>query len=429
MSKIKEARKYKNKYGYFTADGDEYVITNPRTPRPWINVNCNENYGYIVSQTGSGFSWYGNSQLARLNTWHQDLIKDDNGKYFYIRDNRTKKIWSTTWKPTCFKYKSYEARYGLGYTRFTTIFNNVKIEQLSFVPRKDACEIHTIKCTNLGRSTKDLSIFSYLEWCLGNGTDTHREFQKTFIETTIDRQLGAVLARKRAALVPGFISTGAKDFPLSAFVALVNQKPVAYDGDKETFVGMYGTLLAPAAVKEGKLSNKRDVEKWGDACSALQTDMTVKAGGTKELVFVIGRVVDFKQAASYIKKYRNKENVKKELNKMKLFWDRLTNASWIKTPDEAMDFVTNKWYRYQALTARMWAKSAYYQCSGGIGFRDQLQDSNCFLESDPVITKDQILLHAEQMFPDGTVFHWWHPGTGIGARTEMTDDLLWLALL
>jgi cellobiose phosphorylase len=117
----KEKKMFPNKYGYFTEDGDEYVITDPQTPRPWVNVNCNENYGYVVSQTGGGFSWFGNSQLSRLNIWYQDLVKDDRGKYIYVRDNKSGSFWSTTWKPTCVKLTKYEARYGLGYTQFTAV--------------------------------------------------------------------------------------------------------------------------------------------------------------------------------------------------------------------------------------------------------------------------------------------------------------------
>ena len=85
-SKGSRVKKFKSKYGYFTSDGSEYVITDPRTPRPWVNVNCNEKYGYVVSQTGGGFSWYGNSQLSRLTGWVQDLIRDGYGKYVYLRD-------------------------------------------------------------------------------------------------------------------------------------------------------------------------------------------------------------------------------------------------------------------------------------------------------------------------------------------------------
>lgn len=424
-----DQKKFESKYGYFTADGSEYVISNPRTPRPWVNLCANPDYGFVVSQTGGGFSWYGNSQLSRLTGWYQDLIRDAYGKYVYIRDNQTEKFWSTTWKPTCFNYDSYEARYGLGYTRFNAVANGIRTEQLMFVPLKDSCEIWQLTVTNESGEDKSLSVFPYFEWCLGNGTETHREFQKTFIEVQINRELGAIVGKKRPALVPSFISTGLKDAPLTGFVGLTNQKPSAYDGDKETFIGMYGTFQEPKAVVEGKIQNRRELEKWGDPIAALQADITVKAGESKTLIFILGRVETPKEVAPLMKKYASLQTVKQELSKVQEHWHRLTDASWIQTPDEAMNFVTNKWYRYQALCARMWAKTAYYQCSGGIGYRDQLQDSNCFLESDPSITRRQILVHAEQMFSDGTVYHWWHPGTGIGAHTEMSDDLLWLTFI
>ena len=431
MSKItKEKTKFKNKYGYFTEHGDEYVITNPRTPRPWVNVNSNPDYGYVVSQTGGGFSWYGNSQLSRLTLWNQDLIKDDSGKYIYVRDNGNKKIWSTTWKPTNFKYDAYEMRVGFGYTKFNSRHNGVLIEQTQFVPRKDSCEVYTIKVTNESSRAKNLSLFPYFDWCLGNGNDTHREFQKTFIEVRKDKPNNAVVGLKRPALVPSFISTGAKDAPLTGFLSCTNKKPSGYDGDKETFVGMYHTLEAPKAVKEGKINPKsKNLEKWGDACASMQVNVSIPAKKSKTLIFVIGRVEKPGKVASLVKKYSNLKTVEKEMKAVVKFWNDLTDKQWVETPDEALNFLTNKWYRYQAVSARMWAKTAYYQCSGGIGFRDQLQDSNCLLETIPQMTRDQIKIHAEQQFPDGTVYHWWHPGMGIGAHTEMTDDLLWMVLL
>lgn len=422
-------KKFASKYGYFTADGSEYVITNPRTPRPWVNVCANENYGFVVTQTGGGFSWYGNSQLSRLTTWYQDLIRDPYGKYVYIRDNKNGKHWSASWKPTCFKYDSYEARYGLGYVKFIAKYQDIRSEQLMFVPREDSCEIWQVTLTNESKKARDLSAFTFFDWCLGNGNETHREFQKTFIEVQIDRKIGGIIGKKRPALVPPHISTGLKDAPLTAVFALTNHKTAGYDGDKETFVGMYGTYDAPKAVVEGKVQNRRELEKWGDPIAATQANVILKPGESKTLVYVLARIEDTSKAAAIVKKYSSMATVKKEFEKVTGYWNDLTSQSWVETPDEALNFMTNKWYRYQALCARMWAKTAYYQCSGGIGYRDQLQDSNCLLESDPAITRKQILVHAEQMFPDGTVYHWWHPGFGIGAHTEMVDDLLWLALI
>lgn len=425
----KETRKFENKYGYFTEGGREFVITNPKTPRPWINVCANENYGFVVTQTGGGFSWYDNSQMSRLTTWYQDLIRDPYGKYVYVRDNDSEKIWSTTFNPTGFQYDSYQARYGLGYAKFIAKYQGIKTEQLMFVPREDSCEIWKVTVTNETNKKRSISVFPFFDWCLGNGTETHREFQKTFIEVKIDKALGAIIGLKRPPLVPAHISTGVKDSPLTAVFALTNQKPAGYDGDKETFVGMYGTYQAPKAVVEGKVKNVRDLEKWGDPIASMQANVELAAGQSKTLVFLLARIEDTSKAAPIVKKYSSMATVEKEFERVTSFWENLVSKSWIETPDEAMNFVTNRWYRYQALCARMWAKTAYFQCSGGIGYRDQLQDSNCLLESAPDITRKQILTHAEQMFPDGTVYHWWHPGKGIGAHTEMVDDLLWLALI
>ena len=65
------------------ADGREYVITDWRTPRPWSNLIANPRVGLAVSQTGSGFSWIDNSQLAALVRWQQDLGADRSGRFLY----------------------------------------------------------------------------------------------------------------------------------------------------------------------------------------------------------------------------------------------------------------------------------------------------------------------------------------------------------
>ena len=88
-----------NRYGQFAADGREYLITNPRTPRPWVNIIANPRLGLAVSQTGSGFTWVDNSQLAVLTRWQQDLAHDSSGKFLYARDTATGEIWSLSPAP------------------------------------------------------------------------------------------------------------------------------------------------------------------------------------------------------------------------------------------------------------------------------------------------------------------------------------------
>ena len=419
----KSAKKFESKYGYFTADGREYVITRPDTPRPWVNVICNGDYGLIETQTGSGFSWRDNSNLSRITRWDQDLIRDSWGKYIYLRDQDSGKFWSGTWKPCQPDFDFFEVRHGQGYSVLTSRLHDITCEKTIFVDVEDPVEVWRVVLTNESSKKRRLSVFTYFDWCLGNWADTHREFHKTFIETWIDKKNGALHGLKRAPLVPGFISTGMTERPLQGFHS-ASPKPVAYDGDKESFLGRYGEPHAPETVVGGSLHNSEG--KWGDASASLQVDLELGPKQSKTIIFTLGSTQNREEAERIIKKYSNPSTADQELAKVKALWDSFVTATYVETPDEAINFMTNIWMKYQAISARLWGRCAYYQSSGGFGFRDQLQDCQIFFSTKPELAKKQILLHAEQQFPDGTVYHWWHHGTSMGAITHCSDDLLWL---
>ena len=408
-------------YGYFTEDGREYVITRPDTPRPWVNVIANPDYGFVVSQNGSGFSWRRNSQLLRLNRWEQDLIRDEYGKYFYIRDIENGHVWSPTYKPCNTPLKHHQIAYGPGYARFSSIYHGIGHELKAFVSPSEPVEFWVLTVRNEGAHPRKLSLFGYFEWALGASSDTHREFHKTFIETTIDRKHNALFALKRQPLVPIFVSEDLRDKPFEGFFALTNADVANYDGDKETFFGRYGAMHLPRAVAEGRLENSEG--KWKDAIAALQTDVELAPGQSKTLIFLIGMPDNKAHGYRLIRKYSTLQAVEKVFEEQAQSWQNIEDACSVETPDLAMNFMTNTWLKYQAISGRVWGKTGYYQCSGAFGFRDQLQDSHIFLPIDSKMTRRQILLHAEQQFPDGTVHHWWHPNTKIAAVTDFSDDL------
>jgi cellobiose phosphorylase len=110
-------------------------------------------------------------------------------------------------------------------------------------------------------------------------------------------------------------------------------------------------------------------------------------------------------------------------------WRRRLAAHRLETPSPTLDPLLNDWFRYQAISARLWGRAGYYQQSGAFGFRDQLQDSQLWLTVDPELCRRQLRLHAAHQFADGSVYHWWHPLSEQGHVTRMTDDLLWLAFV
>ena len=419
-------KKLKTKFGYFSDDDKEYVITRPDTPRPWVNVISNGDYGLVISQTGSGYSWRTHAGLNRLTRWEQDLIKDEWGKYIYIRDEESGKFWSAGWKPVCAEPEEYRCTHGVGYSKIESLNRGIRSSLLIFVPNNDPLEVWKLTLKNAGSSVRRLRLFTYFEWGLGAAPDWHREFHKCFINTRYDDSHNAIFAMKRLWEVPTENGHWNTDWPYIAFHSS-DVSPSGHDGDKESFLGMYRELSRPLAVESGNFGKRTGNSL--DPIGSLAVDVELQPGEEKTICFTLGAADNQREAMRLIAKYQSTENVDNALDEVKARWRRLLSTVEVKTPDEAMNTMLNIWLKYQAISGRLWGRTAYYQTGGALGYRDQLQDSQIFLPIDSEQTKQQILLHARHQNKDGTVYHWWHPITELGLSTNMSDDLLWLPYL
>ncbi len=415
-------KKYSTKYGCFRNNGNEYCITTPHTPRPWINVISNGDYGITVSQNGSGYSWRTHAQLNRLTRWAQDLVKDEWGKYIYIRDEQNN-LWSAGYKPVCNEPEEYAVRHGIGYTIITAKNFGIETELRLFVAKDEPVEIWSLRVRNCSRKHRTLHLSTYLEWGLGQAPDWHREFHKSFTHTEFDSRAHALIATKRLWEVPTERGHWNTDWPYVAFHSS-SVKPSSFDADKESFLGMYGQVARPQGVFAERL--KRRAGNWLDPIASLHHRLTLKPGEETTLQYTLGCADSRKQALDIIERYRSPNEVEAAFDEMQDYWHRLLSTVQVETPDDAMNIMQNHWLKYQAISGRMWARTAYYQTGGAYGFRDQLQDSQLWLVIDPERTKQQIKLHARHQLADGSVYHWWHPITEIGLRNQISDNLLWL---
>ena len=402
-----------NGLGGFDADGREYVtILRPGqwTPAPWINVIANPDFGCLVSESGSGCTWSGNSQQNLLTAWSNDPVSDPPAEMFYVRDDDSGELWSPTPLPVREESGDYVVRHGHGYTRCAHDAHGVALELLEFVPADDPIKISRLTLTNHSARARRLSVTAYLEWVLG----ASRSGSAPFVITEMDPATGAMFAR----------NSWSQDFGTRIAFADLGGAQTAWTADRTEFLGRHGAPDRPAALGRGaRLSGRSGAAL--DPCCALQTSIEIAAGGSASVVCFLGQAETRDQARTLIQRYRAAD-LDARLTAVTDGWARVLGAVQVTTPDRSLDLLLNGWLLYQTVASRLWARTAFYQASGAYGFRDQLQDVMALAVSRPELTRAQILKAASRQFVEGDVQHWWHEPAGRGVRTRICDDLLWL---
>jgi cellobiose phosphorylase len=410
-------------YGHFSADGREYVITDPRPPRPWSNVISNPRLGLAVSQSGSGFTWIDNSQLAVVNWWQQDFAQDTSGKFLYVTEGDD--VWSLSPAPVWADYDKFECRHGIGSTTFVTERNGISAQWTLFAHATDTVELWIVRLKNTLRAPRRLELTGFMEWCCGVTPAPRREFHKLFIETARD---GNSIYGWNHMWDIGNAQWGHwnTDFPYVA--GFGSTEPItSAEGEKSEFLGRNGTLRDPQAL--GRREWKGLFGRHYDPVAAMRSVIDLKPGEEKSIGFAIAVGKSREECATILNRSLDLQFMEDALANVRQSWIERLSAHRAETPDTTFNSFVNDWTRYQAISARIWGRAGYYQQSGAYGYRDQLQDSQVWLTIDPQKCRDQINLHAAHQFADGSVYHWWHPLSEQGLITKMTDDLLWLSFV
>jgi cyclic beta-1,2-glucan synthetase len=410
-----------NGLGGFSHDGREYIIhlrgspgsstgqSGQHTPRPWVNVIANPQFGFLVSETGSGCTWAENSGENRLTPWRNDPVTDMPGEALYLRDEETGLVWSPTLMPAGAE-TVHIIRHGAGYSIFESQSHGLNQTLRLFAAPDAPVKIAHLRLQNLWKRPRRITVTYYAEWVLGTTRDTHQ----AHIMPEFDLDRHALLATNR------FNSEFGERV---AFLA-ANKTPHGVTTDRTEFLGRLGSLQAPAAL--GRIGLASAVNAGLDPCAAIQLHVDLAPGAAEEVFFLIGEGANRAESLALIGQVQEQGRVELLWQAVQQHWDDILNTITVETPDPGMDLMLNRWLLYQTISCRLWGRSGLYQSSGAFGFRDQLQDVLAVLHTRPGLAREQILNAAQRQFEAGDVLHWWHPPSGRGVRTRFSDDLLWL---
>ncbi len=419
------------KYGYFDDHEKEYVISTPKTPLPWINYLGSENFFSLISNTCGGYSFYKDAKLLRLTRYRYNNVPNDmNGRYYYIKDGDS--TWNPGWKPTQTPLDSYSCRHGLGYTIFQSSKNNLSSELTAFVPLNNNCEVNILTLKNNSDQKKDVSLFSYVEFCLWNAVDDMTNYQRNLnigeVEVT-----GSEIYHK----------TEYRERRNHYAVFAVNTPVNGFDTDRDSFLGEYTGVEKPSVVEKGEANNSMASGWYPIASHHIKADL--QPGEEKTYIFVLGYlenskeekweskgIINKKAAKELLSKFQTKEQAYTALAELKEHWDKLLSKYILESEDDKLSRMVNIWNQYQCMVTFNMSRSASYYETGtgrGMGFRDSCQDLLGFVHLIPDRARERILDIAATQFEDGSAYHQYQPLTKKGnldIGSGFNDDPLWL---
>ena len=390
-----EQLKYCNEYGGFSLDGKEYNIRinkDNKLPTVWSHVLANEKFGTVVTENMGGYTWYKNSRLNRLTAWANNPTNDIPSEIIYLEDMENKKVWSLGQNPIP-DSNDYYITYGFGYANYMHKSNGLIQNASIFVPCKDSAKVHLIRLENIEPRKRKIKLVYYIKPVLGE--------DETISNTYLN------LEYKEGSNLLCLENISNEDFKNVLYVSS-SEKINSYTGNKDFFIGN-GTIANPDGIH--KLDLDRQNSLWRNGILAIEFQVELQALESKEISIILGAEESIINCQDNAYKYGKISNVKEEYKKVKEYWEDITGKVHVKTPVESMNILLNGWLIYQTISARLLARSGYYQSGGAFGFRDQLQDTIALKYINPEIMKNQIIKHSSHQFIEGDVEHWWHDET------------------
>ena len=372
--------------------------------------------------------------MNRVTRWAPDnYLKDLPGRYLYIRDEKSQDYWSSGARPVG-KSEIFECRHGLGYTTVKNLYNNIQSEISFFVPQGESLEVWIVKLSNLSNKTRELKLFPFVEWSLGNWMPqlSVPNLYALVNHGWFDSKSQLLIARK--------FPWGGKEYPFIGYMGS-SLKVKGYDVDLENFIGRYRDYSKPEVVEKGLTT--RSEARGMYMVGVFEHELRLKPKEEKEFVVVLGLSPSkeseaaissaVKKSSQKAKKYRNLSFAKKSFAQTKQFWKDaiLSNNITIKTPNEDLNQSVNVWMKYQIYMNNHWGRSAsyYHEGWGEFGYRNSSQDAWSMVPLNSNYAKEKLITLAKHQKKNGQPLPGWSLSLGPSTHKPPSDFPIWLPML
>lgn len=380
-----------SRFGHFSADNREYVITDPLSPpRAQINFLWNDTIISGLNQFGSGDGVFNNQTLMYNHPEGRVRLIRDGRRYFYLKDLDTGLLTATGLFPCNNAGARLTTTVGLGYSKFKLEIDGLVVHSRVFLAPDEPVEIWEFSIQNTSGKTRRLVLAPYIEWLLGGYATFSSPY--SYLRSTFDAKNHAVLSYNTSDERP--------HQRYNAFVATDGQVS-QWCGGRRDFFGPFGTLTHPKSLIEGKMSCK---EAWcEELAGSMMIDLTLAPQEIKSTTVVLGSFDTEAEKDRLIAKTLAPAYRKTSFDKLLTDKNDMLNRVIVKTPDEQINRLVNIWSKQQIQLCVEFGRD------GARGFRDTLQDAWGICPFNAPLAKAKIKETLAHQHADGHGVRGWLP--------------------
>lgn len=377
----------------FNDEKKEYVIENMYPKRPLMNFLWNDEYIAVVNQFG-----FGKGRYSAENNFQHELVRDTDSRIIYIKDGNT--VFSPNRNYNRENFDVFKTVVGIGYSKVISEYNGIHSELTITVPTTGKRECWRLEVANISTVPKNIDIYAY------NDIDVQLSEHLSCTYGDFNSDLNGIYFRHRVYNSP-------TDYCYGYFAS--NGNVFSYDTAKRRFIGVYGNLQYPDAVKNEKLACCDNSFDAG-TMAVLHFKAELGPNEKKEMYFIVGVEKTLDDSIKSAKEILSKEAFDNELDLIHKQSSRYDDKIYIDTPDDEINRYVNIWLKRQMDLGKTWGR-VYNK-----GFRDIMQDISGFVQLDSEISKAKILDCTQYQLVCGNTLRSWVPLD----RRPYRDGAVWL---
>jgi cellobiose phosphorylase len=377
-------------YGSFSDNGEEYVINDVNTPRPWMNYAWNDRFLSAINHFGGGIGAYGGRAASYIdpNGKGRCSIIREGGRYFYVKEKDT--VWNPGWYPVKTNLDHYQTTHSLGHSTIEGSLNGLSVKTRVFVNEEEPAEIWTITLKNQTSSPKEFKVYFACDFLL-EGYARYSDYN-SYVFSRFDETHNLLMCYNEAQERPHnwFHAFVASDYKISGF-----------ESSRKAFLGTYGSFENPKSLAMGQLKN--GLAACEQMVGVLEHTFHLEAGEEISYHTLLGAADEMATAIKIAEKLFTEGKIEKDFKKLLLNKRHLIDESYINTPDEKINYLANGWLKQQVQICAEVGRDT------GKGFRDQLQDAWAIGAFNPKLARDKIIETLRYQYKDGRCVRGWLP--------------------